>query len=1094
MLNYFSKVTILAFFSTIIFILYYFIFSWHIESFSVYLIFLLFFLLIFWFYKISELFISKKSEKIVFSPAKIILYFLLFLFCVCFAYFSFSSLNQSFLLFWKIIYFLIFPVFFFFIIASFWKKITNFLPKIETFSENTRFLLSLNLGFFSFVSTLAIFSFFSFYNIFLVFWILLFFFILSYKEAFWFIKIFFTKKIILQKKEFLSFKIVSSEIFYLIAFFIIATWFILIVRPFPIGWDDLWVYMNLPNLLANSSATASLWEMYSWQLFTWVWYLLWEPAFAFFLNYFWYILSFITLNIAFFDIFKSKEKSFLFLPAILSTVFIGLPMSIFHSMKDMKLDQWLFFITTFIVFFLYNYLQKIFKKEEISKIYLFIIWLLVGFAFSIKFTSLFLIISILSLLSFFYLGFFWFFGFLFIFFAVFTIWNLWQIMNIAINWNLYISVFAFVIGITLIFIWIYKNKNFKKYFSEVCIFLLWIFLSLLPWLSKNFIEIYPNISVNWLLKWNLQNPKPNLENIYSPEEIIEKNKIKAKRREEDAVTTNEDLKRYLWYESGILPFTNMFWNLTMQVNQWWKFTEISFLFFALIPLIFIFLPFKNKYFCFLIFLFIFLEILLIFDPNLYSNRKSILVENISQNSIEKIFSKNSNWEFTLVYEDLNKLETKIEKEKIPEKEEIISLWKQNRNFLQTLKDYLAILPLQIGYFIIFLMFIIPFLILNYSLKDFEKNFIFKLNLAFATIYIFFWCISSFWIVWYGITMYFCLLLMIWFWALELSKYDETNSQQRFFWSLVFVAIILSFLLCTSVPHTISNLKWIAYVDYKIWKTDYLENTFDLHYNYDKIFFELNIDENKKFDFLKKSIDENILKDEFFWMEKSISEIVDFLKIKAKNWDKKAKESLKNIYKWILNPTKDFENNWNIFRIWTFFKYYISSNQKRVFEDGLLFYFKDYILANSPEKTFENMKNLWFKYLLVDLWAATIDDSESHGLTNRYEELLQSFVAKNLELVSTDSTCLRFWLDLYGKNPDKELFFKITSVSYDSYDQNWKMISRNKKLRDCADEISKFVKTDFETREFPYLKRFRWQNKDEIANSLDKSSYAIFKIK
>ena len=57
-----------------------------------------------------------------------------------------------------------------------------------------------------------------------------------------------------------------------------------------------------------------------------------------------------------------------------------------------------------------------------------------------------------------------------------------------------------------------------------------------------------------------------------------------------------------------------------------------------------------------------------------------------------------------------------------------------------------------------------------------------------------------------------------------------------------------------------------------------------------------------------------------------------------------------------------------------------------------------------------------------------------------------------------------------------------------------MISRNKKLRDCADEISKFVKTDFETREFPYLKRFRWQNKDEIANSLDKSSYAIFKIK
>ena len=68
-----------------------------------------------------------------------------------------------------------------------------------------------------------------------------------------------------------------------------------------------------------------------------------------------------------------------------------------------------------------------------------------------------------------------------------------------------------------------------------------------------------------------------------------------------------------------------------------------------------------------------------------------------------------------------------------------------------------------------------------------------------------------------------------------------------------------------------------------------------------------------------------------------------MKIKAKNGDFEARSSLENIYRWILHPEKYFKNEEKIFRIWTFLKYYISDNNKRVFDDSLVFYFYDYIL-------------------------------------------------------------------------------------------------------------------------------------------------------
>lgn len=601
-------------------------------------------------------------------------------------------------------------------------------------------------------------------------------------------------------------------------------------------------------------------------------------------------------------------------------------------------------------------------------------------------------------------------------------------MNVSIEANFFLNIFCLIFWTILIIFWWLKTQKLKKFLKNIFIFLLWVLFSLFPWLSKNIYDSYPDITISKIIKWNPEVIRVDLEKIFTKEEILEKNEEKAKRRLEDPVTTNEDLKRYLWYESWILPYIKLPWNLTMQLNQSWKFTEISFVFFALLPLIFIFLPFTNKNFYLFIILFLLFELFLFLNPNI---------------------------------------------------------------FTENLKNFLAWIEIPFGYFIVFLFIIIPILLINYFLPKKEKFFIFRLNLFFSAIYIFLWSISSFWVVWYWITMYFCLLFMIWFCAKYIIEIKENdNSNEKFFWSLVFFLVFFSFLILTTIPHTISNFQIKSYLDYKTWNKSSLADSFDLHSGYEKIFFELNIKDSMKKDFINEKIDKEILKIEFSKTEKNISEIVDFLKDLEEKWDLQAKKSLENIYNWILYPALKYQNPEKIFRLWTFMKYYISKNQERVFEDSLVFYFYDYIFDENDDKTWENFKKLWFKYLVLDLWTATIDNSKIHWLTKRYEALLSALKSEKLELIATDSICLRFATEL----GDKEKFFKISSISYDSYDEKWNKISRTEKLIWCAEEIHNFLKEDFDLKKFSYLKKYLWLDILEIKSKLPKSSYAIYKVK
>lgn len=119
-----------------------------------------------------------------------------------------------------------------------------------------------------------------------------------------------------------------------------------------------------------------------------------------------------------------------------------------------------------------------------------------------------------------------------------------------------------------------------------------------------------------------------------------------------------------------------------------------------------------------------------------------------------------------------------------------------------------------------------------------------------------------------------------------------------------------------------------------------------------------------------------------------------------------------VYNTVLYPKKEEANTDGIYRIGTFMTYLINKNLHRYYDDSLIFGFDGYFYEPSPEKTIEKMKKLGFKFLLIDLNAATIDRDPRRVLTQRYEHLLLTMRAKNLKLIDTDNLCLEFALDEY----------------------------------------------------------------------------------
>jgi len=463
---------------------------------------------------------------------------------------------------------------------------------------------------------------------------------------------------------------------------------------------------------------------------------------AFFMNQIGGILSIIVLVVAFGSLLKnnktSKEtsESFINLPLLGATMFYAMPMVIFQQAKDMKLDPGLFFISVIgiygMIYLFLRYRESLEVKNEESKedtplgffahhknlAYILIIGMIIGLAFTIKVTTLMLILGLLGVIFYAKLGLAGFVGYFALFVGVFTKGNLWAQLNVNypkddVQFLSMVTIISFALAVVFFAIAFYQYKAdaFKKALLVSLIFIAGIGISVSPWVIKNLSEsgLQGNI-VGSILNGKGDTFTVDYTKIYSKEELMKiENESSIEGTSASGKTTNEDLGRYFGYEDGANNYLKLPLNLTMQSNQPGEYTEITPFFLALIPIIFLFLAYKKPLWI------LGLVTLLGFEYAYFFNTE-----------LSRIISA-----------------------------------------------FFASKDLPGGYVYIAFLLFLPLFYFTFSLKKNEKKTeLFLLNLVFASFYVFLFVIAAYGIVWYGISMYFSFLLAILTGGWYMSEYKK----------------------------------------------------------------------------------------------------------------------------------------------------------------------------------------------------------------------------------------------------------------------------------------------------------------------------------
>lgn len=293
-----------------------------------------------------------------------------------------------------------------------------------------------------------------------------------------------------------AFRLVTTEVLFMILTFLVSVSFINAVRPMPIGWDDLGVYMNYPKIMAQTGYVGQL-GIVAWQSLTGIGFLFQSAPQAFYLNQVGGILSvvFVMLALSRLFTFADSKKSYLSLPLLFATALYAMPMIVFQQAKDMKLDPGLLCITTAAIFVLY---EAVHRRDEHGKD----AWktfalagFLAGIAFAVKFTTLMLFLGGTALICYAGLGLAGFYGFFALFVGAFTKLKLWDMINVNYPKDdpallTKVVVVSFAVAVLSFAYGIHKNRETatKRVLVPIMAFAVSAAIAFTPWIVKNMSE------------------------------------------------------------------------------------------------------------------------------------------------------------------------------------------------------------------------------------------------------------------------------------------------------------------------------------------------------------------------------------------------------------------------------------------------------------------------------------------------------------------------------------------------------------------------------------------------------------------------------
>lgn len=387
--------------------------------------------------------------------------------------------------------------------------------------------------------------------------------LLLYKELVVFLKRFFLETFTFEARFF------SFEIFFLITLsFVLIMNAIDLIRPMPIGWDDMGVYLNYPKQVAGTQGLLpGLMNNY---------FLIASVPFTFFKNEylasmngmfisFWGGVLMLFAFIAFVRKFFDKKYGLM----VASLIYI-IPMTMHQSYADMKTDMTLFF---FMIMSVYSFFIWFTAQDLKNKKWLILSGIFAGIAFGIKPTAVLLIFGIL--IGIFYCLWGWK-GALGIFLLEWIPLNLSGSLRVAQQFSdstMLISLI--VICFSAIVLFFFANKQHKKLrttFLSLFIFISFTGIAFAPWMAKNLHESNYTPSVSSILNgYDANKPQMDLKALG----------VDTKQCKGTAFL--EELDRYLGYDEGIMRYVSLPWKVTMNTTVHGFYLDLSFLFLSFVP-------------------------------------------------------------------------------------------------------------------------------------------------------------------------------------------------------------------------------------------------------------------------------------------------------------------------------------------------------------------------------------------------------------------------------------------------------------------------------------------------------------------------------
>lgn len=282
----------------------------------------------------------------------------------------------------------------------------------------------------------------------------------------------------------------------------ILVWFLLsylafnyinVIRPFPIGWDDLGSYLNRPRLLVSYGKFVHSMASFQWEYITSLGFLLFglESIFgattAMVFNWVQGLFA-VLVVILFGRTFLGSGRG-----VLSATLYYTLPLVGHFSFADMKIDNAVFAMGALALFSLF---VSLFKEEQLLRKYrwYFLSGAFAGLAFSLKATGIMVFMTIGAVLAGVLLHWSAFFGMALLVFAVYTKQGTLNIPSILDRLNvsqsvaspaLLIAFFVFV-GLGLIAFAIYRNtKQVRDAVLSGSLVLLGALALILPWIWHN---------------------------------------------------------------------------------------------------------------------------------------------------------------------------------------------------------------------------------------------------------------------------------------------------------------------------------------------------------------------------------------------------------------------------------------------------------------------------------------------------------------------------------------------------------------------------------------------------------------------------------